>query len=179
MVTNKSVFHINCKSLRFLHLGHYFIEPGDYQDAPLREILYFVWSVGLMRGWNRGRCRTDHWWLWCKDQSSPNPSFMHSLGHKRVCCTRPSWWLRKWSTGGIMTNSGKCKCSGKNLPQCYCVHNKSQMDCPGTKTGPLQWEDSNQPLEQWQGPTHWPTLLGPIRSTWVSPELVLQYVSCF
>jgi PH/SEC7 domain-containing protein len=28
--------------LSFQHLGHHFIEPGDYQDAPLSKILHFV-----------------------------------------------------------------------------------------------------------------------------------------
>jgi hypothetical protein len=36
--------------LRFCHMGHYFIEPGNYQDTPLSKILHFVGSVGLLRG---------------------------------------------------------------------------------------------------------------------------------
>jgi hypothetical protein len=28
--------------LRFRHLGHYFMEPGDYQDAPISKILHFI-----------------------------------------------------------------------------------------------------------------------------------------
>jgi hypothetical protein len=34
--------------LRFIHLGHYFIEPGDYQDTPISKILHFIRSVGLL-----------------------------------------------------------------------------------------------------------------------------------
>jgi hypothetical protein len=34
--------------LRFRHLGHYFMEPGDYQDAPISNILHFIRSVGLL-----------------------------------------------------------------------------------------------------------------------------------
>jgi hypothetical protein len=36
--------------LRFRHLGHYFMEPGDYQDAPVSKILHFMRSVGLLEG---------------------------------------------------------------------------------------------------------------------------------
>jgi hypothetical protein len=36
--------------LRFRHLGHYFTEPGGYQDAPIRKILHFIRSVGLLEG---------------------------------------------------------------------------------------------------------------------------------
>jgi hypothetical protein len=36
--------------LRFRHLGHYFMEPGDYQDAPISKILHFIQSVGLLEG---------------------------------------------------------------------------------------------------------------------------------
>jgi hypothetical protein len=48
--------------LRFHHLGHYFMEPGDYQDAPLSKILYFVQSVqvGLLKGKNIGGCTIEH-----------------------------------------------------------------------------------------------------------------------
>jgi hypothetical protein len=35
-------------------LGHRFMEPGDYQDAPVSKILLFIRSVGLLEGWNKG-----------------------------------------------------------------------------------------------------------------------------
>jgi hypothetical protein len=36
--------------LRFCHLGHYFMEPGDYQEAPVSKILHFIRSVRLLEG---------------------------------------------------------------------------------------------------------------------------------
>jgi hypothetical protein len=30
------------------------MEPGDRQDAPVSKILHFIWSVRLLKGWNRG-----------------------------------------------------------------------------------------------------------------------------
>jgi hypothetical protein len=52
---DESATHIlcDCESvayLSFCHLGHYFMEPGDYQDTPLSKILHFIRSVGLLRG---------------------------------------------------------------------------------------------------------------------------------
>jgi hypothetical protein len=39
--------------LGFRYVGHYFVEPGDYQDTPLSETLHFAWSVESLRGWHR------------------------------------------------------------------------------------------------------------------------------
>jgi hypothetical protein len=65
--------------LRFRHLGHYFMEPDDYQDAPVSKVLHSIQSVGLLEGWNRGGCTIDHWWLWCKGRSRPTSyAFIHS-----------------------------------------------------------------------------------------------------
>jgi hypothetical protein len=37
-------------NLRFRHLGHFFMEPSDYYDAPINRILHFIRSVGLIKG---------------------------------------------------------------------------------------------------------------------------------
>jgi hypothetical protein len=63
---DESATHILCECeaiayLRFRHLGHYFMEPGDYQDAPISKILHFIRSVGLLEGWNRGGRTIDLW----------------------------------------------------------------------------------------------------------------------
>jgi hypothetical protein len=47
--------HILCDSeaiayLRFCHMGHYFMEPSDYHDTPIREVLHFIRSAGLTKG---------------------------------------------------------------------------------------------------------------------------------
>jgi hypothetical protein len=52
---DESATHILCDCeaiayLRFRHLGHYFMEPGDYQDTPISKILHFIRSVGLLEG---------------------------------------------------------------------------------------------------------------------------------
>jgi hypothetical protein len=65
--------------LRFRHLGHYFMEPGDYQDTPVRKILHFIRSVGLLEGWNRGGYTTDLERWWCKGQSKAYPLRIHSF----------------------------------------------------------------------------------------------------
>jgi hypothetical protein len=36
--------------LRFRQLGQFFMEPGDYYDAPISKVLQFVRSAGLIRG---------------------------------------------------------------------------------------------------------------------------------
>jgi hypothetical protein len=51
----ESATHILCDCeaiayLRFRHLGHYFMEQRDYQDAPIGQILHFIRSVGLLEG---------------------------------------------------------------------------------------------------------------------------------
>jgi hypothetical protein len=51
----ESATHILCEYealayLRFRHLDHYFMEPGDYQDAPISKILHCIRSVGLLEG---------------------------------------------------------------------------------------------------------------------------------
>jgi hypothetical protein len=40
--------------LRFRHLGHCFMEPGDYQDAPVSKILHVIQNARLLKVWNRG-----------------------------------------------------------------------------------------------------------------------------
>jgi hypothetical protein len=36
--------------LRFCHLGQFFMEPSDYYDAPINQVLHFIRSVGLIKG---------------------------------------------------------------------------------------------------------------------------------
>jgi hypothetical protein len=68
-------------SLPMTLLGHYLMEPGDYQDTPFSKILHFIQSVKLLRCWKWGGCTVDHWWSWCKDLSRPIPySFICSWG---------------------------------------------------------------------------------------------------
>jgi hypothetical protein len=68
--------------LTFRHMGHYFMEPGEYQDAP-------VSSVELLRGWNRGGCTINHWRSRCKGRFRPTPYslsdwFIHSFSETSV-----------------------------------------------------------------------------------------------
>jgi hypothetical protein len=34
--------------LRFRHLGQFFMEPSDFYDAPIIEVLHFIRSAGLI-----------------------------------------------------------------------------------------------------------------------------------
>jgi hypothetical protein len=52
---NESATHVLCDCealayLRFLHLGQFFMEPSDFYDAPIGEVLHFIRSVGLIKG---------------------------------------------------------------------------------------------------------------------------------
>jgi hypothetical protein len=52
---DESATHILCDCeaiayLRFCHLGQFFMEPSDYYDAPINEVLHFIPSVGLIKG---------------------------------------------------------------------------------------------------------------------------------
>jgi hypothetical protein len=51
---DESATHILCDCeaiayFRFRHLGQFFMEPSDY-DAPINKVLYFIRSVGLIKG---------------------------------------------------------------------------------------------------------------------------------
>jgi hypothetical protein len=36
--------------VRFRNLGQFFMEPSDYYDAPIYEVLHFIRGVGLIKG---------------------------------------------------------------------------------------------------------------------------------
>jgi hypothetical protein len=51
---DESATHVLCDCeavahLRFHHLGQFFMEPGDYYDAPISRVLQFVRSAGLLK----------------------------------------------------------------------------------------------------------------------------------
>jgi hypothetical protein len=52
---DESATHIlrDCEAiayLRFRYLGQFFMEPSDFYDAPIIEVLHFIRSVGLIKG---------------------------------------------------------------------------------------------------------------------------------
>jgi hypothetical protein len=52
---DESATHIlsDCEAtvyLRFRHLGQFFMESSDHYDAPINKVLYFIQSVGLIKG---------------------------------------------------------------------------------------------------------------------------------
>jgi hypothetical protein len=52
---DESATHILCDCeaivyLKFRHLGHFFMEPSDFYDAPMIKVLYFIRSIGLIKG---------------------------------------------------------------------------------------------------------------------------------
>jgi hypothetical protein len=68
-----------------LHYGHinlvviHFMEPGDYQDAPISKILQFIRSVGLLEGRNRGECTIDLGKVAVHGPIKAYPLFIHSF----------------------------------------------------------------------------------------------------
>jgi hypothetical protein len=36
--------------LRFRHLRQFFMEPSDYYDAPINEVVHFIRGAGLIKG---------------------------------------------------------------------------------------------------------------------------------
>jgi hypothetical protein len=52
---DESATHILCDCeavahIRLRHLGQFFMEPGDYYDAPIDKVLHFIRGVGLIKG---------------------------------------------------------------------------------------------------------------------------------
>jgi hypothetical protein len=41
-------------TLRYRHLDHHFIKPGDFEDIPVSKILHFAQGVGLLTGKAQG-----------------------------------------------------------------------------------------------------------------------------
>jgi hypothetical protein len=85
--------------LRFYNLSHYLMQP---QDAPV----HLIRSVGLLNGWNRGGCTTDHWMSRCKFRSRPTPyTFIHWF-HLQNSVHKDVWDLRfsvlwTWDSGPL------------------------------------------------------------------------------
>jgi hypothetical protein len=51
---DESATHVLCDCeaiahLRFHHLAQFFMEPGDFYDAPISKVLHFIRSVGLTK----------------------------------------------------------------------------------------------------------------------------------
>jgi hypothetical protein len=52
---NESATHILCDceavaQIRFRHLGQFFMEPSDYYDGSIDNVLHFIRGVGLIKG---------------------------------------------------------------------------------------------------------------------------------
>jgi hypothetical protein len=50
---SETASHVRCDSkalatLRFRHLGHYFMKPGDFEDISVSKILHFFQGAGLL-----------------------------------------------------------------------------------------------------------------------------------
>jgi hypothetical protein len=51
---DESATHVLCECeaiahLRFRHLGHFYMEPGDYYDTPISRVLQFMRSAALLK----------------------------------------------------------------------------------------------------------------------------------
>jgi hypothetical protein len=59
--------------------------PRLLSRRPCKWDTHFVWSVGLLKGWNRGGCTIDHWRLRCNGQFRPSPyTFIYSFSHPLI-----------------------------------------------------------------------------------------------
>jgi hypothetical protein len=72
--------------LRFRHLGHHFMEPGDYHDTPASSEVWGCW-----RGEMEGECTIDLVRSQCMGRSGPPPysfihSFIHYAGSESIFC---------------------------------------------------------------------------------------------
>jgi hypothetical protein len=108
---DESTTHILCDCeattyLRSCQLAHYFMEPGLLR-CPCNKILHFIEGIGLLMGWNRGGCTTDHWRSQCKGQSRPTPyTFNHFKWHTQFwqkTKNPPTFSLEKF---GVASYSG-------------------------------------------------------------------------
>jgi hypothetical protein len=45
--------------IRFCDMGHYFMGPSSYHDAPIRKVLRFIRNVGLTEGQSRRGSTVD------------------------------------------------------------------------------------------------------------------------
>jgi hypothetical protein len=73
---SETASHVLCDSkalatLRFRHLGHHFMKPGDSGDISVGKILHFVQGAGLLNECTKGLCKRSvtvevHASLWCQ-----------------------------------------------------------------------------------------------------------------
>jgi hypothetical protein len=85
---DESATHVLCDCeaiarLRFRHLGQFFMAPSDFYDAPISKVLHFIWSVGLIKGYQRGST-IDQWWSWCRDRMPPHHTCACAHTHKHT-----------------------------------------------------------------------------------------------
>jgi hypothetical protein len=62
---DESATHILCDCeatayLRFRHLGQFYMEPSEYYDAPINNVLHFIRGVGLIKGSSKRGSTIDH-----------------------------------------------------------------------------------------------------------------------
>jgi hypothetical protein len=57
---DESATHVLCDCeaiahFRLRHLGQFFMEPSDYYDAPVSKVLHIIRSMGLIKGYSKGK----------------------------------------------------------------------------------------------------------------------------
>jgi hypothetical protein len=124
---DESATHILCDCetslLRFCQLGHYFVESGDCQDAPIIKTKHVIRSVGLLKGWNRGGCTIDHWKSRCKGRLRPIPyAFIHSFIHSFMFTIKRVPYYRSMAPHVVDGTDGLQTWEGGGLVRIYTVN---------------------------------------------------------
>lgn len=66
----------DCKALavlRFMHLGHYFLQWGDFVDISVRKVLHFIWCCWMLKQRAALQIRK---WPRCKHHCSGHPAVL-------------------------------------------------------------------------------------------------------
>jgi hypothetical protein len=67
------------------------------------------------------------------------------VGRKLAHFTSLGWWMREWSTGGMIIVRGILKYSDHNLYHCHFIHHKCYVDCQAIASGRLRWRAGEWP----------------------------------
>jgi len=65
--------------LRFRHLGHHFLGPGDFADVSIKKVLYLVQSAGLRYAQAKG-CSKERKQSRCKGHCRAHPEVLYHNG---------------------------------------------------------------------------------------------------
>jgi hypothetical protein len=66
-------------------MGQFFMEPSDYYDAPIKKVLHFIQSVGLIKGYSKGEAQYIIYGRGARGRIIvAHPSYIYSFIHSRT-----------------------------------------------------------------------------------------------